>query len=546
MKADADADGYAGLVRDLVSMRDRRRTHGVDPDVVDDLLNRAAEALSELTAANASADGARYRSLFDHAPDAYLITNLDGVIVEANDGAERLLAQRADFLVHKPLAVFVDIDWRRDFTELILRAASRAELVQTQILLRARRGLPIPVDARVIRVGIVDEDPVLQWMLRDLSDYKRSEFEIRTLNDQLEVRVEERTAELQAANEQLAVIVKQLPVAVIVVDIDGRTTLVNAEAEELIGRAGLDPASPLAYLELRFQDLLGEPVPAHQRPLRFAIAEGTETSGRRVNLELADGSVRLLELSAAPIRDASETIIGGVAVTVDVTEREMREQAEREFVTNAAHQLRTPLAAIKSSVEVLQAGAKDDPVTRDRFLEHLEREGERATRLVRTLLVLARAQAAVEDPRHEIVDVGAILADVAHRLGSIDGVKIEVKCPHGTAAVTNSELLGEALLCLADNAVRHAGSERVLLEARPENGTLAVEVIDEGKGIPPEIRERMLARFFHGGTGKGFGLGLAIAAEAAKAAGGQLEIDSEPGRGTAARITLPPARMLTS
>jgi signal transduction histidine kinase len=125
-------------------------------------------------------------------------------------------------------------------------------------------------------------------------------------------------------------------------------------------------------------------------------------------------------------------------------------------------------------------------------------------------------------------------------------VKIEVKCPPGAAAVTNSELLGEALLCLADNAVRHAGSERILLGSRSDDGILSVEVIDDGRGIEPEIRDRALVRFFHGGTAKGFGLGLAIAAEAARAAGGRLEIDSEPGRGTAARITLRAARMLTS
>src|SRR5262245_38945531 len=337
MKAEGDPDAYVELVRDLASMRARRRTHFVDAKVVDDLLDRAADALSGLMAANrsleeaktvVSAEEQRYRSLFDHAPDAYLVTNLSGAILEANEGAERLLSHRADLLVHKPLPGCVDIEPRRAFRELVLRAGSRAGLVQTEILLRARTGLPIPVDARVIRVDVAGQEPVLQWMLHDLSNYKRAEFEIRALNEHLEARVEERTAELQAANEQLAATVKQLPVAVIVVDVRGQTTLVNAEAEELIRRAGLDPASPRAYLELQFQDLLGEPMPAHQRPLRFAIADGTETTGYRVNLELSDGSVRLLELSAAPIRDATETIIGGVAVTVDGTERETRGQAE--------------------------------------------------------------------------------------------------------------------------------------------------------------------------------------------------------------------------
>jgi signal transduction histidine kinase len=370
---------------------------------------------------------------------------------------------------------------------------------------------------------------------------------LSALTDESRSRLDRgRAAELQAAHEQLSVLIKQLPVAVFVVDVYGQTTLVNSQGEDLIRRAGFDASSPHAYLELVFRDVEGHEFQVERRPLLLAIEHGKETVGQRVNLQLTDGSVRMLELSAAPIRDGTGGITGAVAVTVDVSEREMRERAEREFVTNAAHQLRTPLAAIRSSIEVLQAGAKDDPETRDRFLGHLERESERVTRLVRTLLALARAQAAVEDPKHEIVEVGAIVADVVRRIEPCDGISIVVKCPPGAAAVTNAELLGEALLCLADNAVRHAGSVRIRFETRSDNGMLSVRVIDEGKGIPPEVQERMLTRFFHGGTGQGFGLGLAIAEEAARAAGGHLEIDSEPGRGTTATITLPAARMLNS
>ena len=83
----------------------------------------------------------------------------------------------------------------------------------------------------------------------------------------------------------------------------------------------------------------------------------------------------------------------------DLTEQERRELAEREFVTNAAHELRTPLTTIIGAVEVLQAGAKDDPVERDRFLAHIEREAERLARLARALLTLARAHAGQERPR---------------------------------------------------------------------------------------------------------------------------------------------------
>jgi two-component system, OmpR family, phosphate regulon sensor histidine kinase PhoR len=357
--------------------------------------------------------------------------------------------------------------------------------------------------------------------------------------------VSERTAELEAANDRLDTVVRQMPAAVIVVDAAGRITLVNRFAEELMREAGHDPRDAGSYLEVAFTRLDGTPYPEAQRPIRRALEGGEATIAERVDLLLQGGGRRQLELSAAPLRERTGAIVGAVAVTADVTEREQRARAEREFVANAAHQLRTPLAAIRSSIEVLQAGAKDDTDARERFLGHIERESERLTRLARTLLMLARAESSLEQPAREIVDADTLLAGVARRVHVPRGVTVEVRCTPGLAALANRELLEEALTCLADNAVRHAGASIVRLDGRAENGSLLLEVVDEGRGIPLEFQDKMFDRFFRGGNGSGFGLGLSIASQAVRVSGGSLEIDSEPGRGTAARITLPAARMLT-
>jgi signal transduction histidine kinase len=98
-----------------------------------------------------------------------------------------------------------------------------------------------------------------------------------------------------------------------------------------------------------------------------------------------------------PLATGFRDELGQLAESIDrmrerLAERERFEQAEREFVTNAAHELRTPLTTIVGAVEQLQAGSKDVPEERERFLTHLERESARLARLVRALLVLARAQ----------------------------------------------------------------------------------------------------------------------------------------------------------
>ena len=102
-------------------------------------------------------------------------------------------------------------------------------------------------------------------------------------------------------------------------------------------------------------------------------------------------------------------------VVRDRTEELKREQAEREFVSNAAHELRNPLAGISGAIEVLRGGAKDDPEARDRFLGRLADDAERMTRLTQSLLMLARVEAAGEREEAEVVDVTLAAEEAARR-----------------------------------------------------------------------------------------------------------------------------------
>jgi PAS domain S-box-containing protein len=344
---------------------------------------------------------------------------------------------------------------------------------------------------------------------------------------------------------ELKILVQQIPAAVVVFDSRGRVELVNRQTEELLRAIGIDPNdfTTLGELELLRDD--GTSYAPDERPLVRALEHGEEMSRQRVCVRLADAAMRMLEVSVAPLRTRAGRITGVVLVATNVSERERMERAEREFVSNAAHQLRNPLAAIRGAIEVLQAGAKEDPKARDRFLEHIERETGRLTRLARSLLLLARAQSHVEEPRREVVPLAPLLYDVASRLLPPAGVTVHVRCTPDLAAVANADLLQEALTSLADNAVRYTPRGRVLLACHRSDGSLTVEVRDEGPGIPAEVQASVFDRFYRGpGSRQGFGLGLAIAAQAADAIGAKLEIDSAPGKGTAVRVVVPAAKML--
>jgi signal transduction histidine kinase len=216
------------------------------------------------------------------------------------------------------------------------------------------------------------------------------------------------------------------------------------------------------------------------------------------------------------------------------------ESVEREFVTNAAHELQSPLTAIVSAIEVLQAGAKDTP-ERDIFLDHIEQAALRLARLAHALLVLARAEGGAEPPRTELVTLAPLLDDVAARMRALDGVRIDVSCAPDAAVLTNRALLEQAVQNVAENAAKYTTSGTIQLAAYAEQGEAEISVQDSGPGIAADERQRVFERFYRGqGAGDtGSGLGLAIVRAAVGALDGKVELDSKVGEGTTVRIRLP-------
>jgi len=136
----------------------------------------------------------------------------------------------------------------------------------------------------------------------------------------------------------------------------------------------------------------------------------------------------------------------------------------------------------------------------------------------------------------EPVEVRPLLEAVASELGE----PVSVECPPGIAVLGQADLLEQVVYNLAENALKH-GSETVRLLAEADGaGTVAVSVADEGPGIDEAEQERLFDRFYRSDpVGRsGFGLGLAIVREAVRALGGTIELDSQPGRGTVARVRL--------
>ena len=196
-------------------------------------------------------------------------------------------------------------------------------------------------------------------------------------------------------------------------------------------------------------------------------------------------------------------------------------------------------------MDVLEGGAKDIPETRDRFLKHIRVHSERLSRLATSLLVLARLQTGVEQPRLTVVPVRPLLEEIAGRLDLAAGVEVSVRAPEQTGALADRDLLHRAIANVAENSAKHTRTGEIVLEARGNATTTQIEIRDTGPGMSEEERERAFHRFYRSSNGTdGFGLGLAIAEEAVRGLGGTIELESEPGAGTRVLVVVPSAKLL--
>jgi two-component system OmpR family sensor kinase len=217
----------------------------------------------------------------------------------------------------------------------------------------------------------------------------------------------------------------------------------------------------------------------------------------------------------------------------------------RQFVAEAGHELRTPLTVILGFLDVLRQGAVKEYALAQRILESMTIEGERMRALIGKLLLLARLDA-VAPERSESVDVAAIVREVVDSFRAIAGQsKLEFSTVGDVRAQAAPNELRELVGNLLDNAIKYAPGATTKAVVRRVNGTVELEVADDGPGMDYALRSRAFDRFSRGedrGNIPGSGLGLAIVKRIVDRAGGEVELDTAPGRGVRVLIKLPVAQ----
>ncbi|NLX10318.1 MAG: HAMP domain-containing protein [Chloroflexi bacterium] len=226
------------------------------------------------------------------------------------------------------------------------------------------------------------------------------------------------------------------------------------------------------------------------------------------------------------------------------------QQAQRDFLANVSHDLRTPLTSIQGFAQAIAEEVAAEPEARQHAAQIIHDEAARMHRMVESLLELARLEAGQLDLLRQSVQIGDLLAALAESLtikARDQGVQLSLDVPPDLPRITgDGDRLAQVFANLIDNAIRHTPpGGQVTVRARADSTGLTTTVRDTGEGIPAEDLPRIFERFYQVDKSRqrdhraGIGLGLAIARQVIEAHGGTIQTASTPGTGTTFTVWLP-------
>jgi len=350
--------------------------------------------------------------------------------------------------------------------------------------------------------------------------------------------------ELLQAQLAMQAAIDSLPDPVVIFGVGGDVTNVNRTAETLLGfGAELSTKNAQQNVDASVREILDR-MRAHVLGGKGAYnPKGFEEAFRA---RTTDGERYFLP-RAIPVYESRAGIVGATVILQDVTRLRRFNELKDDLVATVAHEFRTPLTSLRMAIHLCLEQLVGPLTEKQSDLLHAAREDcERLQAMVDDILDLSRIKAGEVEMHCRPTSVAALVHNAmeAHRAAAeLQKVRLCASIADGDDQVmADPERLGLVFSNLISNAIRHTPSGGAIdVRVQPNNGLIRFEVADTGEGIPQEHQRHIFERYYRvpGSNSKGAGLGLSIAKEMVEAHGGEIGVESEPGRGSTFWFTVP-------
>ncbi len=310
-------------------------------------------------------------------------------------------------------------------------------------------------------------------------------------------------------------------------------------------------ANPAAYsiFNIKTKDLYNRKFDDVAQKLELGMTFNDIVNDSEKNFNILSINSLIIKISVVPIINEHNETEGAMLVLQDVTEQEKLDKMRKEFVANVSHELRTPLTTIKSYTETLLDGALENKEYTVNFLQVINSESDRMTRLVKDLLQLSKLDYDKMEWNMKSLNILNIISDCIVKMGISAKQKSQALSFEALGELCqingDKDRIEQVLINIISNAIKYTpenGSIKVTADKLEDD--VEIRIADTGMGIPNEDIPRLFERFYRVDKARsramgGTGLGLSIAKNIIEAHRGSIRIESEYGKGTEVIITFP-------
>jgi two-component system CheB/CheR fusion protein len=490
-----------------------------------------------------------YRVFIEKMTEGAVTLNRKGIILYSNSRFASMMDLPLSKIIGSYFKSFVSYEFKETFEKMIDNGWNGESKSEISLIASHSQQIPFLISTATLEL---DEGTALSLILTDLTVQKNTERELKEkndllksaqaftdqLNNELELKVNERTKELLTSREHFKFLASSIPAIV-------WTALPNGDYD-YFNQQWYD------YTGLTYEQSIGKGWQSviHPDDINHTFAEWNKSLETGIPFKSEDrkrsakGVYHWYVAHGLPVRDSDQKIIGWCGVCTDIEDQKSDMEKKDEFISMASHELKTPVTSLKAYTEILMMSLESGESTGAlKMLTKMDMQIEKLTRLIGDLLNASKASAGQLKFHYEKIDFNEMVDEVVSVMQlSAGSHQIELNLADTKIIEGDRNRLGQVIINLISNAVKYSPhADKVIVSSVNNDAAITLCVQDFGIGIPHSEQSKLFSRFFRvsDNTYPGLGLGLYISNEIIKRHSGIMNFKSEDGKGSTFCFSIP-------
>ncbi len=494
-----------------------------------------------------------YRVFIEKMREGAVTLNQKGIILYSNSRFASMLNLPLSKIIGSYFQDYIEAFSKATFDALFKRGWKAEYKGEINLLGEDDKLIPVLLSLTSLEL---DEGIALSIIITDLTDQKKIEKELRDnnklleaakaftekLNNELEMRVLERTRELLTSREHFKFLADTIPVIVWTADAKGDYDYFNRQWYDYTGLT-FDESKGKGWQSVIHPEDLPETIIEWETSIRKGVPFKREDRKRS-----ASGTYRWNLAHALPFKDDEGKILAWFGVCTDIEDQKKDMEKKDEFISMASHELKTPVTSLKVFTEIMLMDAGKKPNKAElSMLKKMDKQINKLTRLIGDLLDVSKANSGQLSYDYEKVDFNELVKETLNVLELTTSHKLEVKLSESEQIIADRNRLGQVITNLVSNAIKYSpNADKVVIYSEKSEDEIKLSVQDFGIGIPVAEQPKLFSRFFRvsENTYPGLGLGLYICKEIINRHSGTMDFQSEEGKGSTFSFSIPTQKNL--